>query len=160
MAILLMKPATLLLDEPFAALDLPTQARLSRRLAALPQRLITISHSPESVASCDQIVWIEGGRVQMCGAPKLSCPPSVPRWPVLERSMLTLTSPVETAFHRLPAGVKLGAVALGSVLALQVTSLAGVGLLLAGLAAAYLSQGWSLPGRPGARFRGFGRWWR
>lgn len=74
MAILLMKPATLLLDEPFAALDLPTQARLSRRLAALPQRLITISHSPESVASCDQIVWIEGGRVQMCGTPETVLP--------------------------------------------------------------------------------------
>lgn len=64
--------------------------------------------------------------------------------------MLTLTSPVETAFHRLPAGVKLGAVALGSVLALQVTSLAGVGLLLVGLAAAYLSQGMVFA-RAGAR---------
>ena len=39
LAVLLMKPATLLLDEPFAGLDLPTQARLSRRLNAVAQHL-------------------------------------------------------------------------------------------------------------------------
>ncbi len=63
MAILLMAPATILLDEPFAGLDLPTQARLARRLAGLPQRLITISHDPAAVASCDRVLWLEAGRV-------------------------------------------------------------------------------------------------
>ncbi len=63
MAILLMEPATILLDEPFAALDLPTEARLTRRLAALPQRLITISHAPAAVAACDRVIWLDGGRI-------------------------------------------------------------------------------------------------
>lgn len=71
LAILLMQPATLLLDEPFAGLDLPTQARLRRRLAALPQQVITITHDPASVATCDRVIWIEGGRLHRDGPP---CP--------------------------------------------------------------------------------------
>lgn len=67
MAVLLMHPATLLLDEPFAALDLPTQSRLTRRLAMLPQRLITISHDPQAVESCDRVIWLEAGRVAADG---------------------------------------------------------------------------------------------
>lgn len=63
LAVLLMQPATILLDEPYAGLDLPTQARLTRRLAALPQRLVTISHDPASVMACDRVIWIEGGQV-------------------------------------------------------------------------------------------------
>ncbi|MEH7827426.1 energy-coupling factor ABC transporter ATP-binding protein [Gemmobacter denitrificans] len=69
MAVLLMRPATLLLDEPFAALDLPTQARLARRLAVLPQRIVTISHDPDAVAAADHLVWIEGGEVARQGRP-------------------------------------------------------------------------------------------
>ena len=69
MAILLMAPATLLLDEPFAGLDLPTQARLSRRLAGLSQRLITISHDPAAVAGCQRVLWLEGGSLRADGPP-------------------------------------------------------------------------------------------
>lgn len=68
-AILLMAPRTILLDEPFAALDLPTAARLTRHLAALPQRLITISHSPAAVATCDRILWLDSGRIRADGPP-------------------------------------------------------------------------------------------
>lgn len=67
LSVLLMQPATILLDEPFAGLDLPTQLRLSRRLAALPQRLITISHDPEAVRACDRVIWLEAGRVRADG---------------------------------------------------------------------------------------------
>ena len=67
LAVLAMEPATLLLDEPFAALDLPSQARLRRRLAGLPQQIITISHDPDAVAGCDRVIWLESGRVAMDG---------------------------------------------------------------------------------------------
>jgi biotin transport system ATP-binding protein len=69
MAILLMAPQTILLDEPFAALDLPTKAQLSRRFVTLPQRLITISHDPQAVAACERVIWIEAGRVAADGQP-------------------------------------------------------------------------------------------
>lgn len=62
-AVLMMRPETLLLDEPFAALDLPTEARLRRQFAALPQRLITIAHRPADLADCDEVLWLESGRL-------------------------------------------------------------------------------------------------
>jgi biotin transport system ATP-binding protein len=67
MAVLAMEPATILLDEPFAALDLPTRARLERRLAGLPQRLVMISHDPAVLAGMDRVLWLEGGRLHMDG---------------------------------------------------------------------------------------------
>ncbi|MBD3766233.1 MAG: ABC transporter ATP-binding protein [Rhodobacterales bacterium] len=74
LAVLAMQPATILLDEPFAALDLPTQARLARRLAALPQRLVVVSHDPAVLARCDRVVWIEGGRIADDGPPGVVLP--------------------------------------------------------------------------------------
>jgi biotin transport system ATP-binding protein len=67
LAVLAMEPATILLDEPYAALDLPTQARLARRLDALPQRLVVISHDPAVLAGMDRVLWLEGGRLLMDG---------------------------------------------------------------------------------------------
>jgi len=74
MAVLLMEPATILLDEPFAGLDLPTQTRLARAFAALPQRLITISHDPDSVQGHDRILWLEGGQIAADGPPETVLP--------------------------------------------------------------------------------------
>ncbi len=68
MAVLLMQPQTILLDEPLAGLDLPTQTRLNRRFAALPQRLITISHDPAAMKACSRVIWLEGGAVRQDGA--------------------------------------------------------------------------------------------
>ncbi|MDH2325378.1 ABC transporter ATP-binding protein [Cereibacter sp. SYSU M97828] len=74
MSILLMQPETILLDEPFAGLDLPTQARLARRLAALPQRLVTITHDPAATNGCERVLWIDEGRLRMDGAPDTVLP--------------------------------------------------------------------------------------
>ena len=64
-----MAPRWLLLDEPFAALDLPTEMRLRRRLAGLEQRTLTISHAPEAVEGCDRLLWLETGRLVADGPP-------------------------------------------------------------------------------------------
>ena len=69
LAVLAMQPATLLLDEPFAGLDLPTQIRLARKLSALPQQVVTITHDPQAVAQSDRVIWLEAGRVVADGTP-------------------------------------------------------------------------------------------
>lgn len=74
MSVLLMQPATILLDEPLAGLDLPTQARLTRAFAALPQRLITISHDPAVMQDQDRVIWLEGGTVIADGPPAAILP--------------------------------------------------------------------------------------
>jgi biotin transport system ATP-binding protein len=69
LAVLMMRPRTILLDEPLAGLDLPTQARLARCFAALPQRLVTITHDPASLASTYRVLWLEAGRIVADGPP-------------------------------------------------------------------------------------------
>ncbi|MCU0903456.1 MAG: energy-coupling factor ABC transporter ATP-binding protein [Tabrizicola sp.] len=69
LAVLLMQPGTILLDEPLAGLDLPTQGRLARRFANLPQRLVTITHDPASLAGCDRVLWLDAGRIAADGPP-------------------------------------------------------------------------------------------
>lgn len=68
LAVLAMAPEWILLDEPFAALDLPTQHRLRRRLEDLPQRLVVVSHDPEVLAGMERVIWLEAGRVRADGA--------------------------------------------------------------------------------------------
>ena len=74
LAVLLMAPRTILLDEPLAGLDLPTQIHLSRRFATLPQRLITITHDPATLQGADRVVWLEAGRVAADGPPAAVLP--------------------------------------------------------------------------------------
>ncbi len=74
LSVLLMQPETILLDEPFAGLDLPTQTRLARRFHALPQRLITISHDPAAVAGAERLLWLDAGRIRADGPPDAVLP--------------------------------------------------------------------------------------
>lgn len=74
LSVLLMQPRTILLDEPLAGLDLPTQTRLARRFATLPQRLVTITHDPASVAAADRVLWLEAGRIVADGPPATVIP--------------------------------------------------------------------------------------
>lgn len=69
MAIQLMRPSTVLLDEPFAGLDLPTRMRLERRLERLTQQMVIVTHDPRDASACERVLWIEGGRIVADGAP-------------------------------------------------------------------------------------------
>lgn len=67
MAVLAMGPKVILLDEPFAGLDIPTQIQLARYLDRVDVMLVHISHEPAHLNGCERIIWLEGGVVEMDG---------------------------------------------------------------------------------------------
>jgi biotin transport system ATP-binding protein len=69
LAMLATEPSILLMDEPFASLDLPTRLALSRRIMALPLQIVTASHDFELLAEFDRVIWLDAGRIRLDGRP-------------------------------------------------------------------------------------------
>lgn len=69
LAVLVMEPRLIVLDEPFSALDLPTRWHLLDWLHTLPQQLLMISHDLETLADFERILWLENGRIRGDGHP-------------------------------------------------------------------------------------------
>ena len=69
LAVLVMRPRLIVLDEPFSALDLPTRWHLLDWLQSLPQQLLMISHDLDTLANFDRILWLENGRIRGDGHP-------------------------------------------------------------------------------------------
>ena len=67
------KPLTLLLDEPFASLDLPSQLRLGRHLLNADQQLIFSTHVLEQVCDFERVIWLERGKVRADGPGQEVC---------------------------------------------------------------------------------------
>ena len=67
MSVVAMAPRVLVLDEPFAGLDLPTKMQLRRALRLFPGALIHVSHDPEDIEDCDSCLWLEAGRLVDAG---------------------------------------------------------------------------------------------
>ncbi|PJE28828.1 biotin transport system ATP-binding protein [Pseudooceanicola antarcticus] len=67
MSVVAMAPRVLVLDEPFAGLDLPTKMQLRRALGQFPGALIHVSHDPEDIADCDVCLWLDAGRLVEAG---------------------------------------------------------------------------------------------
>ncbi len=67
------EPATLLLDEPFSSLDLPSQARLAAQLEASPQQIIVSTHLLEHVHGFERVLWLDEGRVRADGPGREVC---------------------------------------------------------------------------------------
>lgn len=63
MAVIVMRPAAIVLDEPFTGLDIPTRMQLRRHLARYRGGLIHISHDPGDLDDYDEILWLERGRI-------------------------------------------------------------------------------------------------
>jgi biotin transport system ATP-binding protein len=73
LALLLGGPDTLLLDEPYASLDLPGRARLAADIAGCAQQVIVSTHILDPVRDFPRVLWIEGGRVRADGAGRQVC---------------------------------------------------------------------------------------
>lgn len=67
MAVLLMKPSIVVLDEPYAGLDIPTTIQLKQHLEAIDAAIVHISHDPAMLQSYDHVVWIENGEIEAAG---------------------------------------------------------------------------------------------
>ena len=61
--------STLLLDEPFASLDLKTTRNVMRFIATLPQQLVLATHDLELVNDFDRVIWLDEGVVRSDGPP-------------------------------------------------------------------------------------------
>lgn len=67
MALLIAAPGTLLLDEPYASLDLPGQAQLADDIAACSQQVLVSTHVLEHVRYLPRVIWLDAGRVRADG---------------------------------------------------------------------------------------------
>lgn len=74
MAVVAMQPNLIILDEPFAGLDIPTKHQLQRYLDKFTGSLIHISHDPLDLQNYDQILWLEEGQVAAFGSPEAVLP--------------------------------------------------------------------------------------
>ena len=74
LAVLASEPELLLLDEPFASLDLPTRYDFSERLQAFTQNVLMASHDVDLLSGFDRVIWLENGRIRGDGPPKSVLP--------------------------------------------------------------------------------------
>lgn len=73
LALLIAAPRMLLLDEPFASLDLPGQALLQREILQAPQQVIVSTHQLDHVRDFERVVWLQAGRVRASGPGRTVC---------------------------------------------------------------------------------------
>jgi biotin transport system ATP-binding protein len=67
LALLIASPELLLLDEPYASLDLPGQARLTRDIAQASQQVIVSTHALDHVRGFGRVIWLDQGAVRADG---------------------------------------------------------------------------------------------
>ena len=70
LSVLAMAPPLLVLDEPFAGLDLPTKTYLQNLLYGLDQSVLHITHDLQALEEYERVIWLEKGQVAGDGLPK------------------------------------------------------------------------------------------
>lgn len=147
MAVMAMRPRWLILDEPFAGLDIPTRMQLVRHLDGCGARLVHISHDPRDLLGYDQICWLDQGRIRATGGPEVLTAFET-QMLVEGGAMISLTSPVRTRAQDWPAAGKLVGLLLTTTmlfllpgLRMQVVALIAVLALYALPGAVFLRHG-------------------
>lgn len=64
LSLLIATPAVLLLDEPYASLDLPGQALLARDIATAGQQIMVSTHVLGHVRAFERVIWLDQGKVR------------------------------------------------------------------------------------------------
>ena len=104
LSLLLAGPATLLLDEPYASLDLPGQARLFHDLAHTDRQLIVSTHLLDHVRPYPRVLWLDQGRIRADGDGTSVCAAYEAHVRTLVAG-LCATDGVDAATSDTPAGV-------------------------------------------------------
>ncbi|WP_027013765.1 energy-coupling factor ABC transporter ATP-binding protein [Comamonas composti] len=73
LSLLIAAPGVLLLDEPFASLDLPGQAALARDIAAAPQQILVSTHVLDHVRDFERVLWLDKGQIRADGPGQAVC---------------------------------------------------------------------------------------
>lgn len=69
LAVLVMDPQLLVLDEPMASLDGLATRRILEKVRGLPQKVVMISHDVSIFSDFDRVLWLEDGLLKMDGKP-------------------------------------------------------------------------------------------
>ncbi len=90
LAMLLAQPQVLLLDEPFASLDLPGQIALAHAIDTCAQQVIVSTHALDHVRGFERVIWLEAGRIradgpgsEVCHAYEAAVRAQAPAWGLL-----------------------------------------------------------------------------
>ncbi|WP_417667965.1 energy-coupling factor ABC transporter ATP-binding protein [Roseibium sp.] len=70
LAVLVMEPRLLVLDEPMSSLDGLAARKIMTKLGTLDQKVIMVSHDLALLTSFDRVIWMEEGRIRMDGPAK------------------------------------------------------------------------------------------
>lgn len=73
LALMIASPEVLLLDEPYASLDLPGQALLRTDIDRAPQQIIVSTHLLEHVRNFERVLWLDKGQVRADGSGHQVC---------------------------------------------------------------------------------------
>ena len=73
LAMLMAAPQVMLLDEPFASLDLPGQARLARELDTAPAQVLISTHVLDHVRHFERVLWLDQGQIRGDGPGTAVC---------------------------------------------------------------------------------------
>ncbi|MHA7775469.1 energy-coupling factor ABC transporter ATP-binding protein [Roseibium sp. M-1] len=69
LAVLVMEPRLLVLDEPMTSLDALVTRRIRDKILSLPQKIVMVSHDLSHFDGFDRLLWLEDGRLRMDGDP-------------------------------------------------------------------------------------------
>jgi len=67
-SVLAMEPDVIILDEPYAGLDLPTSIKLKNTIQKLNQQIVMITHDREILEDFERILWIDNGKIVRDGS--------------------------------------------------------------------------------------------
>ena len=73
LALQITQPATLLLDEPFASLDLLSQMRLASQIERSAQQILLSTHLLDHVRDFERVLWLDQGQLRGEGAGREIC---------------------------------------------------------------------------------------